>query len=191
MKLLITRHGQTEDNANGITMGQRDSKLTALGIQQAHSKALQLEKLSQKIDCIFTSDLGRCTETARIISNTLGLPEAIPDSNLREISFGRYEGLPYSTIPSIEGGYMKVQFPGGESNEEMAIRVIDAINGIYTANKDACVLIISHSGPIAVILASYYGKDLQATLNDKVGNEEVIMLQINSMQNLPATTAIF
>lgn len=103
MKLLITRHGQTEDNVNSITMGQRDSKLTALGIQQAQGKALQLEGLSQKIDYIYTSDLGRCTQTARIISNTLGLPETTPDKNLREISFGKYEGLPYSAIPYIKG----------------------------------------------------------------------------------------
>lgn len=59
---------------------------------------------------------------------------------------------------------MKVRFPGGESNEEMAIRVTDAVNRIYEASKDACVLVISHSGPIAAILASFYGKGLQAAL---------------------------
>lgn len=95
-------------------MGQRDSKLTTLGIEQAYSKAIELKKLSQKIDYIYTSDLGRCRQTARIILNILGLPEAIPYKNLREISFGEYEGLPYGVIPKIEGGYMKVRFPGGE-----------------------------------------------------------------------------
>ncbi len=185
MKLLITRHGQVEDNVNGITMGQRDSKLTTLGIQQVQSKALQLEELSQKIDYIYTSDLGRCTQTARIISNALGRPETIPDKKLREISFGKYEGLPYSAIPYIEGGYMKVRFPGGESNEEMAIRVIDTVNRIYEANKEACVLLVSHSGSIAAVLASYYGKDLQTMLDDKIGNEEIVTLQVDSELTYP------
>lgn len=185
MKLLITRHGQAEDNVNGITMGQRDSTLTTLGVQQAQGKALKLEKLSQKIDRIYTSDLGRCTQTAQIISSVLGLPEAITDKNLREISFGKYEGRPYRAIPYIEGGYMKVRFPDGESNEEMAIRVIDAVNQIYEANEEACVLVISHSGPIAVILASFYGKELQTTLDNKVGNEEIITLQIDSILAYP------
>lgn len=185
MKLLITRHGQAQDNVSGITMGQRDSRLTALGVQQAKSKALQLEKSSQKIDYIYTSDLGRCTQTARVISSALGLPEAIPDKNLREISFGKYEGLPYSAVPHREDGYMEVRFPGGESNEEMVVRVIDAINRIYESNKEACVLVISHSGPIAAILASFYGKELQTTLDSKVGNEEIITLQVDSALAYP------
>ena len=180
MKLFLTRHGQAEDNVRGITMGQRDSKLTALGVRQVERKALEIKKLSQKIDHIYTSDLGRCMQTAQIISDTLGLQEATSDKDLREISFGKYEGLPYDAISHIEGGYVKVRFPDGESNEIMATRVINAVNRIYEAGQDACVLIVTHSGPIAAVLASYYGKNLQATLDDKIGNEEIVELQIDS-----------
>lgn len=179
MKLLITRHGQTEDNASGITMGQRDSPLTALGVEQAQGKVLALKKLPHKIDRIYASDLGRCIQTTKIISDALGLQEVIFDKRLREICFGQYEGLPYSAIPQVEGGYMKKRFPGGESNEIMAVRVIEAINRIYEANKNACVLAVTHSGPIAAVLASYYGKSLESTLNDKISNEEVVELQID------------
>lgn len=49
MKLLITRHGQAEDNVAGITMGQRDSALTPLGVEQAHNKALALKRLPIKL----------------------------------------------------------------------------------------------------------------------------------------------
>ena len=94
MKLLITRHGQADGNACGITMGQRDSKLTVLGVRQAERKALKIKKLSQKIDRVYTSDLGRSVQTAQIISDTLGLQKATSDKDLREISFGKYEGLP-------------------------------------------------------------------------------------------------
>lgn len=176
MKLFLTRHGQAEDNVRGITMGQRDSKLTALGVRQVERKALEIKKLSQKIDHIYISDLGRCMQTAQIISDTLGLQEATSDKDLREISFGKYEGLPYDAIPHIEGGYMKARFPDGESDEIMATRVINAVNRIYEAGQDACVLIVTHSGPIAATLASYYGKDLQVMLDDKIGNEEMVEL---------------
>lgn len=63
----------------------------------------------------------------------------------------------------------------------MVERVINAVNRICKANKGACILIISHSGPIAVILASFYGKDLQAMLDDKVDNEEVIGLEMDNI----------
>lgn len=42
------------------------------------------------------------------------------------------------------------------------------------------MLIVTHSGPIAAVLASYYGKNLQATLDDKIGNEEIVEPQIDS-----------
>jgi broad specificity phosphatase PhoE len=185
MKLFVTRHGQAEDNVRGITMGQRGSKLTALGVRQAERKTLELKKLSQKIDRIYTSDLGRCIQTAQIISDTVGLHEATSDKDLREISFGKYEGLPYDAIPHIEGGYMKVRFPDGESNEIMATRVIDAVNRIYEVNKDACVLIVTHSGPIAAIFASYYGKDMEEMLENKIDNNRVVELQVDRRLDYP------
>src|SRR5690606_5917569 len=117
--------------------------------------------------------------------NALGLRETILDSKIREISFGQYEGLPYGAIPQAEGGYIKIRFPGGESNEIMAARVIEAVNRIYEANKDACVLIVTHSGPIAAVLGSYYDRNLESTLNDKISNEEVIELQIDNRLTYP------
>ncbi len=186
MKLLITRHGQAEDNVAGITMGQRDSALTPLGVEQAHNKALALKRLPYKIDCIYASDLGRCMQTAKIISDKLGSIEIIPDKRLREIGFGKYEGLPYDAIPKVEGGYMQKRFPGGESNEIMATRTIDAINYIYDASSKLCVLIMTHSGPISAILASYHNRDLREMLNEKINNEDIVKLQINNRLAYPA-----
>lgn len=180
MKLLITRHGQTKDNVAGITMGQRDSVLTPLGVEQARNKALALKRISYKIDYIYSSDLGRCIQTAKIISNELGLIEVVIDKKLREISFGKYEGLPYNAIPEIEGGYMQKRFPGGESNEIMAKRTIDTINHIYNTIPESCVLIVTHSGPIAAILSSYHNRDFEEMLGEKINNEDTIELQIDS-----------
>lgn len=185
MKLLITRHGQAKDNVTGITIGQRDSALTPLGVEQAHNKALVLGELPYKIDCIYTSDLGRCMQTAKIISDELGFVEVIPDKRLREISFGEYEGLPYDAIPKLESGYMQKRFPGGESNEIMATRIIDATNHIYDTNPKLCVLIVTHSGPISAILASYHDRDLREMLNEKINNEDIVKLQINSRLAYP------
>lgn len=185
MKLLLTRHGQAEDNVNGITMGQRDSVLTPRGILQAKNKAAELKKLFQKIDYIYTSDLGRCLQTTQIIADELGIQNIIIDKSLREISFGSYEGLPYGAIPSKKGDYIKTQFPEGESNEIMSLRVIDAVNRIYEANKEGCVLVVSHSGPIAATLASYHAQDLQTMLDEKVDNEKIIDLQLNGKLSYP------
>ena len=42
LKIYLARHGQDQDNANGILNGQRDEPLTDIGINQA-------KQLAQKI----------------------------------------------------------------------------------------------------------------------------------------------
>lgn len=39
LKIYIARHGQNEDNANGILNGHRDLPLTSLGERQAYELA--------------------------------------------------------------------------------------------------------------------------------------------------------
>ncbi|HBO64766.1 TPA: hypothetical protein DD425_02285 [Candidatus Saccharibacteria bacterium] len=185
MKLFITRHGQTEDNLNGITMGQKDSPLTATGIRQAKYKASLLKRKHLYIARIYSSDIGRCMQTAAILSEELGVEEVVFTEGLREIHFGVYEGLPYSAIPERKGGYMHVAFPGGESNETMSRRVIDAINRIYADNKLSNVLIVTHSGPLAAILASCHNESLATTLANKVDNKSVIELSIERPLGYP------
>jgi len=43
MKLIITRHGETEENTKGIIMGHLPGKLTPLGIEQAKKVAQRLK----------------------------------------------------------------------------------------------------------------------------------------------------
>ncbi len=51
MRLIITRHGETEENIAGIMMGHLQGKLSATGIEQAKKVALRLK--DEKIDFIF------------------------------------------------------------------------------------------------------------------------------------------
>lgn len=186
MKLILTRHGQTEDNVAGVTMGQHDSPLTEKGKIQAHAKADRLKRGSFNIDRIYTSDLGRSVTTANIIADDMGIDQIEPDKNLREISFGKYEELRYGSIPPRDGGYMTEPFPEGESNQEMAARVIAAVNKIFSSSSaQECVLVVTHSGPIAVILASFYQQDLRTLLSKKVGNDELLEIELSrKLENL-------
>jgi broad specificity phosphatase PhoE len=62
MRLIIIRHGETNDNANGICQGQNDSPLSENGIAQAKSLALRFK--DRKIDAVYSSDLQRAANTA-------------------------------------------------------------------------------------------------------------------------------
>lgn len=178
MKLILTRHGQTVSNVQKITMGHLDSALTPLGLKQANLKGEQLSDVN--ISAIYSSDLGRCRKTAETIQTYLSKStDLVLLDSLREIDFGVYQGKPYGDVPIIEGGYIEMPFPGGESNEMMASRVISVINDIYGANKDATVLVVTHSGPISVILAAHAGSALDDMLNRKTNNTDIIELDMN------------
>jgi len=66
MKLIITRHGETEENKNRIIQGHIDGTLSQLGLEQAKKLAERLK--DEKIDLIFSSDLGRALNTAKEVA---------------------------------------------------------------------------------------------------------------------------
>lgn len=178
MKLILIRHGQTLLNTQGITMGQLDSALTQAGVQQARRAGERLSRT--KVAAIYSSDLGRCCKTSEEIQKYLsGNPPLILVEDLREINFGIYQGKPYGDVPVIEGGYMTHPFPGGESNEVLATRVIAAVNKIYKDHKDETVLIVTHSGPIAVIVTAQSRVPLADAGELKAGNGQIIDLKVS------------
>mgnify|MGYP001186676445 FL=1 len=158
-------------------MGHLDSVLTPLGLQQANLKGEQLSDVN--IAVIYSSDLGRCRKTAETIQTYLSKSaDLVLLDGLREIDFGVYQGKPYDDVPVIEGGYIVTPFPGGESNEVMARRVISVINDIYEANKGATVLVVTHSGPISAILAAHSGSALDDMLKHKTNNRDIVELDM-------------
>jgi broad specificity phosphatase PhoE len=63
IKLLMVRHGETEDNKTRTIAGHRPGKLTPAGIAQASKIGEYLKKEKMVFDQIFVSDLGRTKET--------------------------------------------------------------------------------------------------------------------------------
>ena len=87
--LYLVRHGETEWNNKSITQGQSESVLTQTGIEQAEVTAVNLKDIH--FDAIFSSDLIRTQETAKIIK--LDRDIVIQTSRLlRERNYGRFEG---------------------------------------------------------------------------------------------------
>jgi len=83
----LIRHGQTEWNLERRIQGCRNSDLT----KDAISKLKQIELPKLRYPVMYTSDLGRACESARIIANLIGI-EFTQDSRLRERKFGVLEG---------------------------------------------------------------------------------------------------
>ena len=91
MKIILTRHGETEENREGIVMGGAvHGTLSELGKEQAIKLANRLK--DEKIDVIISSDLDRARLTAEEIAKFH--PEAKMElrEELRERYFGEFQG---------------------------------------------------------------------------------------------------
>ncbi|MEO7573806.1 MAG: histidine phosphatase family protein [Acidimicrobiales bacterium] len=101
-RVLLTRHGQSEWNADGRWQGQADPPLTDLGRHQAKHAARNLGV----VDAIVTSDLQRASETALIISGDLGVGPVVLEPDLRERDAGEWSGLTRPEIDRDWPGYL-------------------------------------------------------------------------------------
>jgi broad specificity phosphatase PhoE len=123
MKLLVlVRHGETEWNHDNRVQGSMDVPLSSRGRAQAEALAQELLRRREAYDRIYTSDLKRAGETARILATRLGGPEVAVDPLLREMDCGRWEGLSIDDLREREPeGWRRwmddpaFRVPGGES----------------------------------------------------------------------------
>lgn len=184
MELYLMRHGKTEDNLAKVNSGQQDSPLAPIGIEQARQTGALLKDV--EINAIYSSDLGRAMRTAELVNEarTKTVP-IFPTPSLREKSFGIYEKRPYSETPPRSPAHMAVPLPGGESDEQMAIRVIDVLNRIYREHSSQSIAVVAHFGVVATVLASLEGISLYSSLERKIQNAGVIELDIEQLLSMP------
>ena len=148
-ELLLTRHGETEENKQDIMQGHIPGRLSEKGIQQAQQLGELLK--DREIDAIVCSDLARSYDTAKIISEVKGLTPR-PTSLLREIDWGKHTGGRLSSID------WKNLPEGCETLEHLSERAKAFILWIKQEYPGKCVLAVGHGAIDRAILAFLEGK---------------------------------
>jgi broad specificity phosphatase PhoE len=121
-RLVLVRHGETLWNTEGRVQGSSDVPLSEEGIAQARSLARFFAESHASFDRIYSSDLSRAVETAKLLSGALGGPDPRTTPLLREIGCGGWEGRQVDEIKrEARGEYDRWRaesafaVPGGES----------------------------------------------------------------------------
>jgi len=157
MKFIIVRHGGTIDNVNDISMGWKDSSLTERGIKQSNSIRKKLN--GEKVDYVYSSDLGRSIETAKIIIGRR-IVRLVRKKELREQCRGDYEKKPRKIMyNSVKGPYHKWKPKNGESLIDVWNRVTPFIEKLK--KKKGSILIVGHRRVNACIIAYLNGKKVE------------------------------
>ena len=129
------------------------------GRQQSADLAHQIDG----IDAVYSSDSERAYETALILAERHGL-QVVTDARLREVNFGKWEGLTRAQINERFGGAFTKWLTGesstpsgGEADEAMAERVLTALAAICEHHPDGRVLVVTSGGPIRAVEARLRG----------------------------------
>jgi broad specificity phosphatase PhoE len=148
-ELLIVRHGETDWNAELRFQGHADRSLNETG--RAQARALADELADVEAEAIYSSDLARARETAEIVGDRLGLP-VVELRELREIDVGSWEGLTRDEVaakfPEDSRGWRH-----GETYDELAARVLPALERIARAHPGGRVVVVGHGGTMRTLRA--------------------------------------
>jgi phosphoserine phosphatase len=146
MRLILARHGETKGNVLGINEGQMQGELTANGRTQARQLGKRLS--SEKIDAIYVSDLRRCVQTAEHVVISHPYTPIFYESLLRERSLGNLEGLQRGEVraTALQKGQTIWEYKpeGGESIEDVKLRVKQFVQRLRASHAGHTVLIVSH-----------------------------------------------
>ena len=98
--ILLIRHGQSEWNKLNLFTGFKNIELSSQGVEEANKAGQSFKELQLKFDLVFTSELKRAQDTAKIILENLSQWEELNDKgkivkniNLNERDYGDLTGL--------------------------------------------------------------------------------------------------
>ena len=164
MKILITRHGQTDWNVLGKIQGQTDIELNDNGRQQAKETGELIK--NENIDIIITSPLKRAKETSIIINENFNVT-IIEDNRLMERNFGKSEGLTKDDRRKLKEinpevndvwNYNKnIDFNGMETMQDFCNRIYKFLDEIINKYRYKNILIVTHGG-VSVPIKCYFMK---------------------------------
>ncbi len=164
-RIHLVRHGQVEGFEEKRYNGQGDVLLTPEGWQQY--RRLQELLKDAPLEAVYSSDLSRCAEGAKLLAEPHGLsPVLRPD--LREINIGDWEGRTWeelkATVPdqwqARLDDIVNYRVPGGENLVDVADRVLPALQEIIARHRGGEVLVVAHGGINRLLLLSAIGAPL-------------------------------
>jgi alpha-ribazole phosphatase len=154
MIIIMTRHGQTEGNAQRRYVGATDMPLSEEG--------LRLTRAGQQmgnIGRVYVTPLQRTQQTARIQYPSA---ELVIVDDLREMNFGIFEGRTYDELDEdpvfqawmVDGGMQPMQ--DGEGRLGFSIRVRDALARLIReahSRGEEKLHIVAHGGTIMALMS--------------------------------------
>lgn len=182
-RIILVRHGETTWNIEGRYQGQEDTPLSERGLKQGHMLAEGLRNVP--IDLCISSPLKRSYMTCSFCAELHNLPVAT-DDRLMEINHGSWEGV---LAPDIAAKYpvefakwhtephLVVMPDGGESLEDVRVRVRAAFDEYAQKYPDKTILVAAHDAVNKAIICDLMGMGMEHFWQVKQDNTCINVLE--------------
>jgi len=165
--LHLVRHGETDHNSGGLTLGRADVPLNETG--RAQAAALGARFADYPVGVIYTSPLSRAQDTARAVAGERDIPLYVRDQ-LIEMDVGETENITFQELRDRYPEFLRdwggehpehARMPGGESLAEVAERVDPFLSDLRAITHDH-VVVVTHNFVLKVILCRLLELELSA-----------------------------
>lgn len=188
----LLRHGDVEGGRK--YRGQLDDPLSQLGWEQLRLATNKKQNWHQ----IITSPLQRCSKFSSELAQTHSLP-LHTKSNLKEVSFGLWEGKTADELLEEEPEKIKKYWndpinttpPQGENLLNFEKRIMDIWGKMLSEFQGQHILVISHAGVMRIILCHILGMPLTELFKLDVGLAKASRIQIDHIDGKSWPRLIF
>lgn len=188
--LFLIRHGKTTAE-NDVFCGDTDYELDSKGIKQAIYVGQKFE--DDEILRIFHSPLARARSTATIIEQFVSNCELIEDKDIKEMSFGVWEGLSHKELKQTQAKVYSGwdtdslnNLPEGFEDplkvKERGIRFLKKVEDEFRNEESAKILAVMHQNIIRILLCVINRTDLSDYRSINILHGEIIHLNYNGNQ---------
>jgi broad specificity phosphatase PhoE len=199
MRLVLVRHGETEHNRGGLTLGSFDAPLNDRGRAMAAAVAASFRRAPA---ALYASPLSRARDTAESIGAHTGVAVVIEPA-LVEMNVGEMEHLAPAELRARYPEFLRqwlsadagdARMPGGETLREVQDRAWAAVERMRALHPEGEVVAVTHNFVILVLmcralelpLAGFrrLKQDLAARSILEVREGGAVLLQMNDRAHL-------
>lgn len=159
--ITFVSHSTSLDNEAGLASGHFDVALSALGRRQAAELGETLA--GRSFDAVYSSDLQRAGETARIAFGGRAVP-LLEDVRLRECDYGELTRAPHGEVAAERPNCIDRPFPGGESYNDVAGRMRAFLDQLAAERAGQSVVVVGHRATHDCLVHLATGMPLAATI---------------------------
>ena len=158
MRIILIRHYKTQTNEEGRILGWGDSPPCQDWRDDFDYVDALLTEQGVNFDAVYSSDLERSRQTAKLHARVLGISSVKSSAKLNEVNYGKLQQKRKSRVADKYPKHKKdpdMVYPGGESFRQMQQRSVRFLSALVEAHPKQSALVVAHAGVIRGIISHF------------------------------------